>query len=423
MDAPGLATSHRIFVAGIPAVIAERQRLTSILSVFGVVEDVWVRRIDCTPGVHESWAFATFGSEAAAAAATAADESAWLAAGAASSLEVEVVSGCGGVLSHAAVAATIAAEEAKVLGPAPFEAVRRQVSRVLGRPAARGDVELISAALQERRRQMLGAASAAPPVDDGEVCCASLGVLIITAYSSDYAPGPVCEAVNRAYATRHSYQFHAEVVAPAEMLAAIAPRTAFTWYKVRMIRDAIRRAPAGGYHFIMWLDADAVVSDLARPLQSLVSLGVGRDLVIGEDLSSACLVNCGAMIIRATPWSESLWRQLWEGNLSRRFHSKPYHEQSALIRLLVEHGELEATLPNQAKKAICDQPQLSPHVCVLPHGCFQTSCMDELVSSQPFVFHAVCRPQSKLRAIRRALDLRSSELDIVGIKWRSLCGA
>ncbi|CAJ1365804.1 unnamed protein product [Effrenium voratum] len=166
------------------------------------------------------------------------------------------------------------------------------------------------------------------------------------------------------------------------MLEAVAPRDAHTWYKVLMLR----RVMAEGQHsHVLWVDADAVVIDQAKTLDSFIQEAEGRDLIIQEDLSAECRVNCGVMILRRSKWSSCLLRLLWEGNLSRRHHCKPYYEQSALVRLLIEAGELESR-PQQRLQ----RPALSPKVCILPQRRLQTNRLREVQLDGPersFIFH------------------------------------
>jgi hypothetical protein len=56
--------------------------------------------------------------------------------------------------------------------------------------------------------------------------------LLVTAYSSDYAPGPLCAAVNRQYAERLGYPFVCEVFPPDEMRDMVSthlPTTCLTY--------------------------------------------------------------------------------------------------------------------------------------------------------------------------------------------------
>eukprot|EP00929_Paragymnodinium_shiwhaense_P042475 TRINITY_DN21974_c0_g2_i6.p2 TRINITY_DN21974_c0_g2~~TRINITY_DN21974_c0_g2_i6.p2 ORF type:complete len:122 (+),score=18.63 TRINITY_DN21974_c0_g2_i6:154-519(+) len=84
--------------------------------------------------------------------------------------------------------------------------------------------------------------AAGPEATLGDAAEAAVGVLLLTAYSSNYEPGPLCEEANRRYARRHGYSFRCDVLAYEEMLATIGPCTHCTWYKVPMIIDELTHA-------------------------------------------------------------------------------------------------------------------------------------------------------------------------------------
>jgi hypothetical protein len=54
-------------------------------------------------------------------------------------------------------------------------------------------------------------------------------------------------------------------------------------------------------------------------------------LVVGEDLTPTCKINAGVMIIRGSSWSRRLWADVWK---CERWRTKPFHEQSSMIRWL-----------------------------------------------------------------------------------------
>lgn len=109
-------------------------------------------------------------------------------------------------MSEATVLRALESEDATTFD---FESFRERFSKSLGRPVLRRDAEIIFKVLQESRpdttlRAQLRSAKAADASGDG--------ILILTAYSGNYAPGAVCEAANRAYAERHGYDFQCDVL-------------------------------------------------------------------------------------------------------------------------------------------------------------------------------------------------------------------
>ncbi|CAJ1425035.1 unnamed protein product [Effrenium voratum] len=371
---------HRIFLRSLPAALAENpSALRSICTHFGEVEDVWVRVVNRTATVHESWGFVRFSTAEGAHLAAAGDwQQLLVSAGFPGSVEV-LPAEAELEVSESLVAQALDAD-AKGAAHFDFESFREHFSQQLGRPVLRRDAELIFQVLRKQRPDISVKAqlSSAKDAESGS----GSGILIITAYSTNYAPGNICAAANHEYAAKHGYDFLCDALPGRDMLEAVAPRDAHTWYKVLMLR----RVMAEGQHsHVLWVDADAVVIDQAKTLDSFIQEAEGRDLIIQEDLSAECRVNCGVMILRRSKWSSCLLRLLWEGNLSRRHHCKPYYEQSALVRLLIEAGELESR-PQQRLQ----RPALSPKVCILPQRRLQTNRLREVQLDGPersFIFH------------------------------------
>ena len=123
-------------------------------------------------------------------------------------------------------------------------------------------------------------------------------VCVISAWTTDYLPGYLTGPVNERWARRHGYDWRADVLAPDEMRAAIGPeRDHGTWYKVLMINQLLGDGgPA--YSHVVWLDADACVVDPTGTIDRFIVASGDRDLVVAEDMTPVCKVNCGVLIIK-----------------------------------------------------------------------------------------------------------------------------
>eukprot|EP00439_Symbiodinium_sp_Y106_P053525 s1630_g7.t1 len=392
MSAIQASCPHRVFLRGLPVELADRSTLRNICSAFGDVEDAWVRVVDRTAGLHESWSFVQFATGAGASSTAEAGQDVWERVAQAQGLQIDASSINAMLLQPqkhvegevVAESVVLEALEAEDVDNFDFESFRERFSMWLGRPALRRDAEIIFKVLHEHRPDATvhGILRSVKDIDDDEVL-AGTDILLVMAYSANYAPGAVCQRVNYEYSRKHGYGFKCEVLTKEDMLAAISPRDAFTWYKVLLLK---RELSTENYKYVVWLDGDAAVLDHDKSLESFIHQAKGRHLILQEDLSAECRVNCGVMIFRRSNWASTLLRLLWEGNLSRRHHCKPYYEQSALVRLLVEAKEL----PARPSTARLQHPWHSDKVCLLPLRSLQTNRLREVQLIYPdksFIFH------------------------------------
>jgi len=234
------------------------------------------------------------------------------------------------------------------------------------------------------------------------------GTLVITAYSSDYSIGAVCEHVNRRWAERHGYEFQTVVEPYEAMMAEIAPRRFLGWYKALMLNRLLTQESqvelrARNIGYLMWIDADAFVIDHSKKVEEIVlehSPG-GHELIIAEDSSKCCLLNTGVLIVRVCDWSRELWSEVWE---RRKYFDTYFYEQSALVKCLRRRGEgLEKI---GAFHSFAGGPQIKsfPHCVVLPTHLLNSNVApheEDRSTGRPcaqFIFHALGR-NNKLRLL------------------------
>ena len=201
-------------------------------------------------------------------------------------------------------------------------------------------------------------------------------VTVCTAYTTNYALGRLTEDVNRRYCQRHGYRFVCEALSAGEMQNAIDPRTCFSWYKVLMLNRLLGEELAHegrpeDASYVLWVDADAVVVRQDRTVESIIGIGPDADLIAGEDLSAACRINAGVLLVRASEWSRTLFRDTWDRK--SRFQRARYFEQSELLKQLSFRNEgLELVEPFHSYKNGPLQKRF-PHVLVLPREEFNSN--------------------------------------------------
>lgn len=199
-------------------------------------------------------------------------------------------------------------------------------------------------------------------------------ITVCTAYTTNYALGRLCEDVNRRYCERHGYRFISETLSAQHMQAAIDPRTCFSWYKVLMLSRLLEEEMLLGDSqegYILWIDADAVFVRHDRTIESVIGLGPGVDLIVGEDLSAACQINAGVLLVRSSMWSHTLLKDMWARK--SRFQRARYFEQSELLKQLSLRNEgLELVEPFHSYRR---GPAVKrfPHVLVLPREEFNSN--------------------------------------------------
>lgn len=240
--------------------------------------------------------------------------------------------------------------------------------------------------------------------------------LVFTAFTSDYQLGHLTMPFNKAYAERHGYAFDCRIRVPYDWKAPGQRHP--SWDKVAILLqllDAILDGPtsdAGSTPtHILWIDADAVV---VRQEVSLDDLWRGVpstcELLLGEDIGPACLVNAGCFTVRVSEWSRQLWREVYSCAAADHFATKLYWEQSVLHVVLGRRGEgLEAVKPFWSYMGGPPGLKVFPHVCVLPRHAFNTNRGDFRAShgdnhgggsggladnkhACEFIFHAAAQP-------------------------------
>eukprot|EP00041_Stephanoeca_diplocostata_P021528 m.502707 g.502707 ORF g.502707 m.502707 type:complete len:526 (+) comp21843_c0_seq16:1426-3003(+) len=265
--------------------------------------------------------------------------------------------------------------------------------------------------------------------ESGRIC-------VCTAYTTNYMPGFLCEDVNKSYAVRHGYDFVSRCLSPLAMMTNIFPRGHGTWYKVRLLNELLVLKEGSStrkkYDVIVWIDGDAcVVKPERRIEQYFAKASDTTDLIVGEDMTPACLVNAGVLLIRNTDWSQRLWQDVWQSEQFTKWHDKCFHEQSALCKWLKTHEEgFGSVVPWFSYKG-GPKERNTKHVCVLPHHDLNTNggslefqkcrsmskqareeSLTAAVSGGPqFIFHAVgC--SNKLDALVSKIRQAGLELPI-----------
>ena len=282
-----------------------------------------------------------------------------------------------------------AESEWSVVGVAPtYRYIFKQARGMLGRPLGKDEKRICRDVYEDFF-----------DAQDRKEASSSL-FLILMAYSDDYAPGPICEALARKYCELHGHDF-ACIVAPAsDMLAKISPRTNLTWFKIPLLQTYLKKEE---YDYVVWVDADAAIVHPERDVfASLAKAYPDKDLIISEDLTPACLINCGVMMFRSTHWTKFIVDSVW--NCHKRYHKVRQFEQSALQKLLVAREQLDQIADPFHSFRGGPGVKLTRRTAVLPRGVINT----QVDSEASFIFHAIgsTRGDAKRVQILRQLEYK-----------------
>ncbi|WP_250436151.1 galactosyl transferase GMA12/MNN10 domain protein [Caballeronia sp. ATUFL_F2_KS9A] len=121
-------------------------------------------------------------------------------------------------------------------------------------------------------------------------------VSITTVYTPEAAIyGRIAEANLREYCERHGYTLYVHREVPRRIAERLPMRG--NWVKPFLLRENLPH-----HEWAFWLDADTLVNDLDRPLESFCS---SRDLVLARDVGT-WIFNSGVMGFRRTPANAAL---------------------------------------------------------------------------------------------------------------------
>ena len=121
---------------------------------------------------------------------------------------------------------------------------------------------------------------------------------------------------------RYAERWGWDLILSTESLAAGRPAP---WSKVPLLRSLL-----GHYDWVLWLDADVVVTDLDADISS--EIREGKDLYLVEHpWLGQYTANSGVMLLRSNEWSRSFLDAVWA---KAEFTDHPWWENAAVLELL-----------------------------------------------------------------------------------------
>ncbi|CAM9172364.1 unnamed protein product [Ectocarpus fasciculatus] len=143
-----------------------------------------------------------------------------------------------------------------------------------------------------------------------------------------------------------------------------------SWFKLPAVSDALEK-----FDYVMYIDADAVIMDPRKPLDSFLIAGTGADMIMTQDWSG---LNGGVWIAKSTPWTKWFMKELWnQTHLIPRYSSdgKTKHifewEQRAFHYLIQSDMWVKRGMP----KYDGDYVSVRNHINYLPQCSFNSYAM------------------------------------------------
>jgi hypothetical protein len=147
-------------------------------------------------------------------------------------------------------------------------------------------------------------------------------ICVVTLYTDEIAEyGRIGAANKEAYARHHGYAFIAHD-------RSLDNRRPPAFSKLPAILAQLPR-----HDWVFWTDADSLVMNPARRLESIIRRGADKDMILTWE-AGASPVNTGQWLIRNTAWSKAVLQRLAEPDCP---NSRPkWFEQGAFIDWLQE---------------------------------------------------------------------------------------
>jgi hypothetical protein len=278
-----------------------------------------------------------------------------------------------------------------------------RITAIIGRHPCQSERRKIVASTFKRQRLEFAKARREEDIQLGrELDLSSSQFLVLTSYTDDAyynEMGQFCAANNSAYCASHGYLWREIVMPLADMMTEIEPREFASYHKIFLMlqlmtkeRDYLR---ANNVHYLMWIDSDAVVIDPSISLQSIVARAHGTDLIIAEDMHTACKLNAGVFLLRVGDWGLSYLQTVWD---DERYFQVRHYEQSGMAAALTREGLNWYTPFHSYVSGDYNWKHFS-HVCILPRNEFNTCIMDDddLLGSRKFGLVSKSRKEAKDR--------------------------
>ena len=155
------------------------------------------------------------------------------------------------------------------------------------------------------------------------------------------------ESNKETYARAHDFDF---VSGSAEQYPAMTFVQPFAWFKVALLLDVMKivRAARTKHEWVLWVDCDALMSNLDENLVRLANRLIEEergkrqneiDVIVAIDEGENEKINSGVMFIRNSQWSLDFFSTVLRKAEQERLRQHRHWEQAAINELILNKNE------------------------------------------------------------------------------------
>ena len=132
-----------------------------------------------------------------------------------------------------------------------------------------------------------------------------MNIVVVQFYTDNVLYGDFSRKINQRYCDKNNYEYFVETNSD-KILSSIDGRS-HTWYKPRLINEALKRFPNCDY--VLFLDIDAIFINENRKIEEFIE--DDTDILMTKDYGPS-LVNAGVMLLRNSEYSRKFLKMWWD---------------------------------------------------------------------------------------------------------------
>jgi hypothetical protein len=123
-------------------------------------------------------------------------------------------------------------------------------------------------------------------------------IAVVALYGGDWPPALMSRVMKNkeTYCQKHGYHF----VNGNKYVDNSRPPA---WSKLIAVKEVLRN-----YDYLMYIDMDAIIMDMSRPIEYFIAAGSDKDVIMTEDWGGP---NTGVFICRNSSWTSSFFTEAW----------------------------------------------------------------------------------------------------------------